>query len=299
MEERLSPYEAGLACDADGARRILAIADEKRERLDVFAARASGETRAFVQRLIEEGAVTINGVQGRSNARLKPGDAVEIHIKAPVPTEILPEDIPLSIVYEDSDIAVIDKPKGMVVHPAPGNERGTLVNAILYHIKDLSGIGGALRPGIVHRIDKMTSGLIVIAKNDFAHRALAEQMKTHAAGRIYIALVDGNIKEEMGTVDAPVGRHPTDRKRMAVVYASRRPAGNWQNASSSRAYGLSQASRFGRRGLWPGKKPPWTGWTSIACISADADASAHRRKDEVPSTAPFILPSSTAEGGAA
>ena len=140
MEERLSPYEAELACDADGARRILAIADEKGERLDVFAARASGETRAFVQRLIEEGAVTINGVQGRSNARLKPGDAVEIHIKAPVPTEILPEDIPLSIVYEDSDIAVIDKPKGMVVHPAPGNERGTLVNAILYHIKDLSGI---------------------------------------------------------------------------------------------------------------------------------------------------------------
>lgn len=228
MEERLSSYEAGLACDADGARRILAIADEKGERLDVFAARTSGETRAFVQRLIEEGAVTINGVQGRSNARLKPGDAVEIHIKAPVPTEILPEDIPLSIVYEDSDIAVIDKPKGMVVHPAPGNERGTLVNAILYHIKDLSGIGGALRPGIVHRIDKMTSGLIVIAKNDFAHRALAEQMKTHAAGRIYIALVDGNIKEEMGTVDAPVGRHPTDRKRMAVVPDGREAVTHWR-----------------------------------------------------------------------
>ncbi|PWM61747.1 MAG: RNA pseudouridine synthase [Clostridia bacterium] len=210
-----------------GARFIQATADKAGERLDVFAARASGETRAFMQRLIGTGSVCVNGEERRANARLRLGDSVEIRIEAPAQTALIPEDIPLSIVYQDADIAVIDKPKGMVVHPAPGNERGTLVNAILFHIRDLSGIGGELRPGIVHRIDKMTSGLIVIAKNDFAHRALAEQMKSHAAGRVYLAIVDGNIREDFGTVNAPIGRHPVDRKRMAVVPNGREAITHW------------------------------------------------------------------------
>lgn len=210
------------------ARVILETAEEKGERLDVFAAKVTGETRSFVQRLIQEECVIVNGCACRANTRLKVGDTVEIRIEAPVETALLPENIPLSIVYEDGDIAVIDKPKGMVVHPAPGNESGTLVNAVMYHIKDLSGIGGELRPGIVHRIDKLTSGLLVIAKNDFAHRALAEQMKVHAAERIYLAIVDGNIKEDSGTVDAPIGRHPVDRKRMAVVRDGREAVTFWR-----------------------------------------------------------------------
>lgn len=230
MEEYL-PKDARPEFEAEPgeqARVVHAVANEKGERLDVFAARASGETRAFAQRLIGEGDVTVNGGACRVNTRLRAGDVVEIRIEAPAQTELVPEDIPLSIVYEDSDIAVIDKPKGMVVHPAPGNETGTLVNAVLHHIKDLSGIGGELRPGIVHRIDKMTSGLIVIAKNDFAHRALAEQMKTHVAGRIYLAIVDGNIREDCGTVNAPIGRHPVDRKRMAVVPDGREAVTHWR-----------------------------------------------------------------------
>lgn len=210
------------------ARIFLETAKEKGERLDVFAAGITGETRSFVQRLIQDGAVTVNGSPCRANTRLKVGDSVEIRIAAPAVTALVPENIPLNIVYEDADIAVIDKPKGMVVHPAPGNESGTLVNAVMYHIKDLSGIGGELRPGIVHRIDKLTSGLLVIAKNDFAHRSLAEQMKVHAAERIYLAIVNGNIKEDSGTVDAPIGRHPTDRKRMAVVRDGREAVTHWR-----------------------------------------------------------------------
>ena len=186
------------------------------ERLDVFCAAVSGETRSFMKRVIDEGDVTINEKEAKSGARLKAGDVVEMRIGLPKATELVAEDIPLSIVYEDGDIAVIDKPKGMVVHPAPGNESGTLVNAVMFAMRDLSGIGGELRPGIVHRIDKMTSGLIVIAKNDAAHRSLAAQMKTHEAGRIYLALVEDNIKQNCGTVNAPIGRHIADRKRMAV-----------------------------------------------------------------------------------
>lgn len=187
------------------------------ERLDVFLASACGETRSYVRRLIDEGEASVNGKdETKAGAKLKAGDAVELFIALPASTELAAEDIPLSIVYEDGDIAVIDKPKGMVVHPAPGNETGTLVNAIMYHIKDLSGIGGEMRPGIVHRIDKLTSGLIVIAKNDNAHRSLAAQMKTHEAGRVYLALVNGNIKKDSGTIDTPIGRHRTDRKKMAV-----------------------------------------------------------------------------------
>lgn len=199
-----------------GEEKVFRAAASGGERLDVFCAALSGETRSFAQRMIEAGDVTVNDKESKSGQRLKAGDTVELRVGLPKETELVPEDIPLSIVYEDGDIAVIDKPKGMVVHPAPGNESGTLVNAVMYAIRDLSGIGGELRPGIVHRIDKMTSGLIVIAKNDFAHRGLAAQMKTHEAGRIYLALVDDNIKQDFGIVNAPIGRHPVDRKRMAI-----------------------------------------------------------------------------------
>lgn len=197
--------------------RTLKASAEGGERLDVFLAAISGETRSFIRRMIDDGDASVNGCEEtKAGAKLKKGDEVELFISLPESTELKAENIPISIVYEDKDIAVIDKPKGMVVHPAPGNETGTLVNAIMYAIKDLSGIGGEMRPGIVHRIDKLTSGLIVIAKNDAAHRSLAAQMKTHEAGRLYLALVNGNIKEDCGTVDAPIGRHKTDRKRMAV-----------------------------------------------------------------------------------
>lgn len=213
--------------DLDGDLLLQAKACEA-GRLDVFCAGISGETRSFIQRVIELGDVTVNGGDCRAGTTLKPGDLVEIRLRAPKVTGIAAENIPLSIVYEDADIAVIDKPRGMVVHPAPGNESGTLVNAILYAVRDLSGIGGELRPGIVHRIDKMTSGLIVVAKNDAAHRALAAQLKTHEAGRVYLALVDGNIREDSGTVDAPVGRHPADRKRMAIVADGRDAVTHWR-----------------------------------------------------------------------
>ncbi len=212
------------------------------ERLDVFAAAASGETRSFMQRVIDEGDVCVNGRDCRAGMKLRPGDEVELRLRLPSASELIPEDIPLNIVYEDADIAVIDKPRGMVVHPAPGNEHGTLVNAIMFAVHDLSGIGGELRPGIVHRIDKMTSGLIVIAKNDAAHRALAAQMKTHEAGRVYVAIVDGNIREDEGTVDAPIGRSLRDRKRMAVVEDGRNAVTHWRVLERMGAYTLIAAS---------------------------------------------------------
>ena len=187
-------------------------------RLDAFVS-ASGElTRSAAARLIEENAITVNGKSVAKNYKLRAGDVVEVTMPEPVPTEAQPEDIPLDVVFEDDDIIVINKPKGMVVHPAAGNEAGTLVNALLHHCAgSLSGIGGVIRPGIVHRIDKDTSGLLVAAKNDAAHQSLADQLKIHEVGRVYYALVIGNLKEDRGTVNAPIGRHPRDRKRMAVL----------------------------------------------------------------------------------
>lgn len=189
-------------------------------RLDAFVS-ASGElTRSAAARLIEEGAITVDGRAVAKNYKLRPGDTVDILLPEPVPTEAQPEDIPLDVVFEDEDIIVINKPTGMVVHPAAGNETGTLVNALLHHCAgSLSGIGGVVRPGIVHRIDKDTSGLLVAAKNDAAHNSLAEQLKTHEVGRVYYALVIGNLREDKGTVNAPIGRHPRDRKKMAVLSA--------------------------------------------------------------------------------
>lgn len=197
--------------------KITVTAETAGKRLDVFVAASSGETRSAAQRLIENGCVLLNAGPSKPNTRLKSGDEVTIKIDPPRETELTPEDIPLDVVYEDADIIVVNKPKGMVVHPAAGNASGTLVNALLFHVKDLSGIGGEMRPGIVHRIDKLTSGLIVAAKNDMAHRALAQQIKAHAVTRTYVAIVEGNIREDSGTVDAPIGRDIKNRKRMAIT----------------------------------------------------------------------------------
>ena len=187
-------------------------------RLDVFVSDNTELSRSAAAKLIESGNITVFGNTCAKKYELRALDEVEINLPEPEPTEALPENIPLEVVYEDSDIIVINKPVGMVVHPAPGNYTGTLVNALLYHCKDsLSGIGGVIRPGIVHRIDKDTSGLLVVAKNDAAHLALAEEISHHGVEREYHALVRGGFKNDTGTVDAPIGRHPVDRKKMAVL----------------------------------------------------------------------------------
>ena len=193
-------------------------ADRDRERLDQFLSRSvEGLTRSAAQRLIEEGAVTCNGRAVKKNARTAVGDDVALTLPDPEPVDVLPQDIPLDVAYEDDDVIVVNKPVGMVVHPAPGHPDGTLVNALLYHCKNsLSGINGELRPGIVHRIDRDTSGLIIAAKNDAAHLALAEQLQDHSLYRYYEAVCVGGLREDSGTVDAPIGRHPVDRKKMAV-----------------------------------------------------------------------------------
>ena len=187
-------------------------------RADVFVSLYFDVTRTAAARLLDEGAALVNGKTAAKNLKLKENDTVSVKIPPVKETETVAEDIPLTIVYEDDDIAVIDKPKGMVVHPAAGNEDGTLVNALLFHMGErLSGIGGERRPGIVHRIDKDTSGLLVIAKNDFAHNILSEGLKTHAIDREYMALAVGNFKNDGDTVNKPIGRNPRDRKKMAVV----------------------------------------------------------------------------------
>ena len=208
-------------------------------RLDVFLAGAlPGLTRSGVQRLIEAGCVTSGGRPLKKNARTALGDQYEVEIPQPEEAGITAQNIPLDVAYEDEDVVVVNKPRGMVVHPAPGHPDGTLVNALLWHCgASLSGVGGVVRPGIVHRIDKDTSGLIIAAKNDAAHLALAEQLKDHSLRREYEAVVAGNFREDRGTVDAPIGRHPTDRQRMAVTEKNSRPAvthwevlhrwGNW------------------------------------------------------------------------
>ncbi len=200
----------------------LLIADKEYRRLDLCLSEMTELSRSRAQSLIEEGLVSVNGRPCRRSDVVRLGDTVRYTVPEAKPIELVPEDIPLDIVYEDEDICVVNKPRGMVVHPAVGNESGTLVNALLYHFGDLSSIGGEIRPGIVHRIDKMTSGLLVVAKNDTAHERLARQFADHSAHRSYIALVAGNIREDAGTVNAPIGRHPTERKRMAVVENGRR-----------------------------------------------------------------------------
>lgn len=195
------------------------------ERLDVFLARMHPElSRAHAQKLIADGCATVNGVIRKANYRVGEDDMVELDVPEPEETAILPEDIPLEILYEDSDIIVINKARGMVVHPAAGVSSGTLVNALMYHCKDLSGINGELRPGIVHRLDKDTSGVMVAAKNDKAHISLAQQIQEKTARRVYQAIVWGNIKEEAGVIHGDIGRHPADRKKMAIVQENGKPA---------------------------------------------------------------------------
>lgn len=208
------------------SEHIEITAEESGERIDALLARLVPElTRSAAQRLLEEGLVTLGGVPVKKNRRTEPGEVYAALLPEPELPEPEPQDIPLDIVYEDADVVVVNKPRGMVVHPAPGHPDGTLVNALLWHCgASLSGVGGERRPGIVHRIDKDTSGLIIAAKNDYAHLALSAQLADRSLSRVYEAVARGEFREEAGTVDAPIGRHPTERKRMAVTERGSRPA---------------------------------------------------------------------------
>lgn len=207
------------------AEKIFYEAEQPDERLDIFLTRMQPElSRAHIQKLIARGDVKVDDTGKKANYKLRAGERVELNIPDPEPAEIMAEDIPLDILYEDADIIVVNKARGMVVHPAAGVFHGTLVNALLAHCDDLSGINGEIRPGIVHRLDKDTSGVMVAAKNDHAHLHLAEQIRNKTAHRVYWAIVHGNIKEEAGVIHGDIGRHPTDRKRMAIVREHGKPA---------------------------------------------------------------------------
>ena len=217
---------------------MIFIADTAGERLDAFVARTGELTRSAVQRLIEEGYVNRNGKPAKKNDKLNIGDEIAVTMPEAKPVDIVPKEIPLEIVYEDEDVLVINKPKGLVVHPAAGHQEDTLVNGLLFtHADRLSGINGELRPGIVHRIDKDTSGLLAVAKNDLAHTVLASQLKDHSMARTYEAIVCGSFKEDSGTVDAPIGRHPTDRKKMCVTQRNGKSAvTHWEVVARYRGY---------------------------------------------------------------
>ena len=209
---------------------LRASEESKNQRLDAFLASSlDGLTRSQATRLIESGEVAVNGRAVSKSYKLAGGEGIAVTLPEPEPVEAVPQDIPLDVVYEDADVIVVNKPSGMVVHPAPGHPDGTLVNALLYHCAGtLSGIGGALRPGIVHRIDRDTSGLIIAAKNDAAHQYLSAQLADHTLARTYECIVVGKLREDRGTVDAPIARHPTDRKRMAVVAGGREAVTHWE-----------------------------------------------------------------------
>ena len=210
--------------------RLRASEESKNQRLDAFLASSlDGLTRSQATRLIESGEVAVNGRAVSKSYKLAGGEDIAVTLPEPEPVEAVPQDIPLDVVYEDADVIVVNKPSGMVVHPAPGHPDCTLVNALLYHCAGtLSGIGGALRPGIVHRIDRDTSGLIIAAKNDAAHQYLSAQLADHTLARTYECIVAGALREDRGTVDAPIARHPTDRKRMAVVAGGREAVTHWE-----------------------------------------------------------------------
>ena len=218
---------------------MILYADIAGERLDAFLARSVEDlTRSAAQKLLEEGFVLRNGKPGRKNDKLNPGDRIEYTLPEPKEVDIAPVEMALDIVYEDDDVVVLNKPKGLVVHPAAGHQNDTLVNGLLYALgDDLSGINGELRPGIVHRIDKDTSGLLAVAKNDFAHRMLASQLKDHTMARTYEAIVCGFFREDSGTVDAPIGRHPSDRKKMCVTARNSKEAvTHWEVVARYRGY---------------------------------------------------------------
>ena len=213
--------------------KVILTADEGAlgERIDKFISSNTSLTRSSVVKLIEDGAVLANGACAVKSLRVSVGDVIEVNIPDPKEIDAAPQEIELDVVYEDNDIIVINKPVGMVVHPAAGHSDGTLVNALLHHCKgSLSGVGGELRPGIVHRIDKETSGLLVCAKNDNAHLFLSEELKEHSVSRTYYAIAVGSFKDEQGTVDAPIGRNPRDRKKMAVVSSAEMQKGNGRHA---------------------------------------------------------------------
>lgn len=205
---------------------LTATSEDRGARIDAWlAAHVEGLTRSAAAKLLESGGVAVNGASAAKNYRLTGGETVEVTRPEAEEIAVEPQDIPLDVVYEDQDVIVVNKPVGLVVHPAPGHPDGTLVNALLHHCGDsLSGIGGERRPGIVHRIDKDTSGLIIAAKNDFAHQFLSAQLSDHTLGREYEAVVHGGFRDDAGTVDAPIGRHPVDRKRMAVTPKNSKPA---------------------------------------------------------------------------
>jgi len=214
-------------------------ADMAGERLDAFLARSvENLSRSGAQKLLEDGCVLRNGKPGKKNDKLNIGDAISVEIPEPKAVDIVAKEIPLDVVYEDEDVLVINKPKGLVVHPAAGHQDDTLVNGLLYAMGDeLSGINGELRPGIVHRIDKDTSGLLAVAKNDLAHTVLASQLKDHTMARTYEAIVCGSLKQDSGTVDAPIGRHPSDRKKMTVTARnSRNAVTHWEVVKRYRGY---------------------------------------------------------------
>ena len=218
---------------------MILYADVSGERLDAFLARsAEGLTRSAAQRLLEEGCVLVDGKPAKKNHKLTMGQAVSVTVPEPKAVDIVPTEMPLDIVYEDEDVLVINKPKGLVVHPAAGHQDDTLVNGLLHAMGDqLSGINGELRPGIVHRIDKDTSGLLAVAKNDLAHTVLASQLKDHTMARTYECIVCGSMKEDSGTVNAPIGRHPTDRKKMCVAARGGRDAvTHWEVIRRYRGY---------------------------------------------------------------
>ena len=218
---------------------MILFPDTAGERLDAYLARSVPElSRSGAQKLLEDGFVTLNGKKTKKNDRLSVGDEICVEIPEPQPVDIAAKDIPLEIVYEDEDVLVINKPKGLVVHPAAGHQDDTLVNGLLFaKAGELSGINGQLRPGIVHRIDKDTSGLLAVAKNDLAHTVLASQLKDHSMARTYEAIVCGNLKEDAGTVDAPIGRHPTDRKKMCVTARNSKEAvTHWEVVARYRGY---------------------------------------------------------------
>lgn len=218
---------------------ICITAEESGERIDALLARTLPSlSRSQVQKLLEQGMVTLNGRALKKNFRCSAGECYGLILPEPGDLPLIPQNIPLDVVYEDEDLIVINKPRGLVVHPAPGHPDDTLVNALLYHCGDsLSGIGGQRRPGIVHRIDKDTSGLLIVAKNDFAHQGLSAQLADHSLCREYEALVRGNFKQDCGTIDKPIGRHPIDRKRMAVTEKNSKPAvTHWKLLASYRGY---------------------------------------------------------------
>ena len=207
---------------APGRRETLTAESGPPARLDVWLARRLDLSRTQAARLVEQGRVLVDGRPVRKSAPVEAGQRIEVEIPPPEPLELAPEDIPIAVVYEDEALLVVDKPAGLVVHPAPGHRRGTLVNALLHHVSDLAGIGGRLRPGIVHRLDRDTSGLMVVAKHDTAHQALSRELAARQVQRTYLAAAWGHLRESPATVDAPIGRDPRHRQRMGVVEGGRR-----------------------------------------------------------------------------